>query len=73
MNGLIVDKKAADSAIHEMRLQIAKGFNATDVGLQYMAFCRAQGIFRTLVTLDLLTESQKINYSADLTELEEKI
>lgn len=73
MNGVIVDKKAVDGAIHELRLRIAQGFNASDVGLQYMALCRAQGIFTTLLKLELLNESQKVNYLADIQELEEKI
>ena len=73
MNGYVIEKASLDKSIGELRFHISQGFNTSDTGLKFMAFCRAQGIFKTLCILNLLTESQIINYSADLTELEDVI
>ena len=70
MNGLIIDKRLFDSVKKDMRFYIARAYEGADY-IRAEQYIIARSYFEVLCKFDLLTDSEKINYRADLTELED--
>lgn len=73
MSGFVIDRKDLNESFHFLRYSLAHAYNASDYGDRARCFIQAQTTYHVLDLLGLMNESQKINYKADLTELESLI